>query len=153
MERVNDKISTAGFVLERVYHPRQICRAESPPASTRAFPDEPEFTIAWDWRTLESDAFEVALTITIPPHPKRLEYTEVVTVGRFRVAGKAPSVAIPEFARVNASAILFPYARSVIATLTTSGVTGTLLLPALNIVETAKGFDPTKATADKRPTA
>lgn len=136
-----------GFVLERVYHSRQLCVAEAPATEAAPTASEPEFNIGWDWRRLDTQTFEVAVTITMVPHPTRHERIEVTSVGRFTQSGEPAPLTVEQFAQVHATAILFPYARSVVTTLTGAGTVAPLLLPLLNIIEVAKQFDPAKATA------
>ena len=99
----------------------------------------------WDWRQVEQDVFEVLIRLAVEPAAARPYSASVELVGRFRQTVPSPSVPREEFASLQAVAILLPYARQFLATLTLSTASGAYHLPSVNVAALMQGFD-VKAT-------
>ena len=134
-----------GFVLEQVSTLRQRCEAVD--SGSVELPAEDNADFGWDWRWLDEDKFEVALTLELKATVARPEVVAVTLVGRFAVQGKPDKVAPTQFAYGHAPAILFPFVRQVVSGLTTMSPFGPYLLPPVNVAEIMKRFDPTRASA------
>lgn len=69
-------------------------------------------------------------------------YIKVNTEGYYEFSEDIPSTNLGKFFTVNAPAILFPYVRAYISTLTSlSGIGGNVLLPTLNLVNLGKELE------------
>lgn len=139
-----DKVPTAGFALDRVYFAEQALRLVQPTA------DIPEsdapIAFGWDWRVVGPRNFEVILQIRIGPTQSRPEEASVVMCGAFSVSGPNHSVAAQDFVKAQAPAILFPYLREALTSLTSRGAHGPHYLAPVNVLILMQNFDPDKAT-------
>ncbi|MGI9077184.1 MAG: protein-export chaperone SecB [Gemmatimonadaceae bacterium] len=138
----------SGYFIDRVYVLRQSHEILQDRA---ALPDgEPSVLFGWDWHIDEEEPafFHVAVTLGIEGSKERPENAEVWLVGRFQLGEKgAPhSIDFDHFVRTNAPAILFPYARSVLANLTLQGLLGVYHFPPMNVIRLMEDQDPAAAT-------
>ncbi|MDR6195352.1 protein-export chaperone SecB [Siphonobacter sp. SORGH_AS_0500] len=62
----------------------------------------------------------------------------VNTAGMFEIVGKVEDSSIENFAQINGPAILYPFIRETIASITSKAGIPTVLLPPLNFVEMAE---------------
>lgn len=134
-----------GFLLEQVSTIRQSCEVVD--TSKIELTAEAGVDFGWDWRWLDVSRFEVALTLTVKATTARPEVILVTLIGRFAMQGTPDKVAPQQFAHGHAPAILFPFLRQVVATLTAMSPFGAHLLPPLNVAEIMKQFDPSRAVA------
>lgn len=139
----------SGYLIGKIYTTQQQIRPEKPSDNAA---EHAEFRFGWDWRWLEHDRFEVRLTVGITASPERPEDISTDVIGQFRLA-EQQRIAVEEFARLQAVAILLPYARQFLANLTFNGLFGAYHLPTLNVNVLMEGMDLASATAasQKRP--
>ena len=142
------EIPLAGFSLEKVYAAEQSQRT----VQADDLPADPEQRIGfgWDWRILEPRLFEVMLHIGLGPTKGRPEEVGVSICGVFRIMGEATSVRVLDFVRVQGPAILMPFVRESISSLTSRGYFGQVLLPPINVQVLMQQRDPKAATGAKQ---
>lgn len=138
-------LPVSGYRIEKVYSNTQKLCTKKDDGSV-----EPAISVHWDWRAIDSEVFEVALQVTIEPSKGREEFVEAAVVGRFRQAIPEPTVTRDDFVRLQAPAMLLPYVREVISSLTNHGFYGTYYLPSLNVYLLMQDFDPAAATGAKQ---
>lgn len=141
------EIPNAGYSLEKIYFPKQshrlVERAES-------LPDEAALEFGWNWKFLETKGrFEVLIHIALGPSKPRPEEVKVIVCAVFSIVGE-PSVALSDFARLQGPAILVPYAREAIGSMTGRSFFGPLYLPPLNILKLIAGLDTNATTAARQ---
>lgn len=128
------KKSGSGYRLERVYVAEQEYRVEPPDALPEASdPDDRVIAFGWDWRPLGPRKFEVVLEVRVDPVKEAPERARARLLGVFEAVGEELSIPFTDFIRFNAPAILFPFAREVISTMTGRGPFGTFHLDPLNV--------------------
>jgi preprotein translocase subunit SecB len=119
------------FALERVYALRQRCEPAQVPQD---LPEKPEVEFGWNWRILEPAVFDVAISVTIKPWGARPDDITASVVGVFRYkSGEGSGLKFQTFVRENAPAILMPYAREIISSLTSRSYHGPFYLPPINV--------------------
>lgn len=134
-------LPVSGYRIEKVYSSQQkLCTKQDDASLDRAI------HFSWDWQPMDDEVFEVKLSVSIEPAKGREEFVEANIIGRFRQAIPEPTVSREDFVRLQAAAILMPYVREVISSLTSHGFYGTYYLPSLNIVRLMQDFDPALAT-------
>lgn len=139
MTSPNSPPPNAGFELEKIFA-NELSFQGHPDAS--AFSDEEmTFTASWDWKILDEGRFLVSLGIQLNPSRPRPETTRASIAGIFQLGTSAPTVPVPDFVRVHASTLLMPFLREALASLTSRGLHGQLLLPPMNVIELMKGFE------------
>lgn len=137
------KLPTSGYNFERVYTNHQSSRAV---AKSSDLAPEPSLFFGWDWRRLSEGHFEVTVQLGIDPSAQRPEEIRVTLSGRFSPTGIAQEVPLESFVRFHAPAILMPFVRDAVASLTTRGFFGQLLLPPMNVQLLMESQDPEKTT-------
>src|SRR5438552_3649708 len=113
MTTVKD-VPLSGYTISSIHTIRQ--RVE--PREVAEGSEKGIANFGWDWRLIAEDLFEVLVTVTIEPDNDRPYETSVELVGRFRRLSPTPSVQLEDFAQLQAVAILLPYVRQFLATLT-----------------------------------
>ena len=135
----------SGYALIAVYTPVQELRHKDP--------GEPDtygaMNLAWDWRFLDESVFEVRIAISIEPSRERSDFVSVHVAGRFRKVGD-PTLELSDFVRIQAVAILLPYARQALSSLTSSTLSGAYYLPPINVFKLMEPFNPAKATGARQ---
>lgn len=81
-------------------------------------------------RYVENGKAEVQLDFRVGPHPKRPYLIEVSVVARFR--SELPEEEFHQFCGSQAPAIMFPYVRQYINTISSMGRSGGIVLPLMN---------------------
>lgn len=138
------QVPAAGFALERVYFVDQALRLVK---SSAELPEtEAPITFGWDWRVTGARNFEIILQIHIGATRARPEEANVVVCGAFTVSGSQPSVATLDFVKAQGPAILFPYLREGLTSLTGRGANGPHYLAPVNVLALMQNFDPESAT-------
>lgn len=138
--------SESGFSLEHIFF--STLRFEgvtTAPAEKSA--DDEGFLVGWDWQILGERRFEVMFGLSFNPTAERPERVKVVAHGRFLVTNPSTELPVPRFASHHAPAILFPFLREAISSLTSKGAIGPLLLDPLNISAVMGDLDPMRSTA------
>jgi preprotein translocase subunit SecB len=127
-------LSTAGsgYALQMIFLPAQHYELLE---DSSEYEDAPVAPIRYgtNWRRIDEENIEIAIRVEIKPTRRRTEYVGVTVVGRFQLLGEALSLPVESFARGNAPAILFPYAREAISGLTGQGPFSAVLLPPMNL--------------------
>lgn len=136
---ITEKVKrSAGYRIERVYVGEQMYQVLS---DVEREGDELELELdvervvkfGWDWRPLAPRRFEVVLEIIADPDPAVPERAQVRVMGVFEASEGEPIVPFVDFIRVNAPAILFPFAREVISTMTGRGPFGAFHVDPVNV--------------------
>ncbi len=98
-------------------------------------------SFSWDWRIEGDRDFGVALGISIPATENQIYEVRAVVVGRFGVLGENPPLSFSEFCRFGATAIIFPYVRETISSLTGRTANSLpLLLPPMKLKQLLGDF-------------
>lgn len=142
------EVPLSGYTIEKIYTYHQLLRHKEPgDEGTHG-----QIDVGWDWRLLpyEELTFEVRLSLTVEPTPDRDDQLAVGIVGRFRKVTDEPSVPLLDFVRIQAPAILLPYARQALSELSVNSYYGTYYLPPINVVLLMEDFDPLNTTGAKQ---
>ena len=138
------QMPTTGFALDRIYFAEQSLRLVQP---TPELPEtEPAMSFGWDWRIVGPHSFEVILQVQVGPTRARPEQAGVVLCGAFSVMGPNPSVGTLDFVKAQGPAILFPYLREGLTSLTSRGAHGPAYMAPVNVLALMQGMDSEKAT-------
>ena len=130
---------TSGFTLEKIYFPEQSYRLLD---RTDDMPEEASLQFGWNWKLTENKLFEVMVHLTLGVSKARPEEIKVFVCGVFGVTGDPPTVALTDFVRLQGPAILLPYAREVITSMTGRSFFGPQYLPPLNVVKLMSKMNP-----------
>ena len=132
----------AGYRIERIHVAEQAYTSSiTEDLRETADPTDRIVQFGWDWRPLAPRRFEVVVEIVCKPISIAPESARVRIFGVFTADPGAPALSFGEFLRFNALAILFPYAREVISTMTGRGPYGAFHLNPLNLRALMKDFD------------
>lgn len=127
--------SPSGYKLERLYVAEQGYRiVEAASVAESAAPEDRSVTFGWDWLPIGTRRFEVVLEVAVEPIPAAPDRAEVRMVGMFEAQPGPLSVPFSTFIRDNAIAILFPFAREVVSTMTGRGPYGAFHIDPINVV-------------------
>ena len=129
----------SGYVLERLFanelhftgHPVDDSMPES----------EAKLEIGWDWTINGPAQFSVSLKLGVLPTKARPETIAVTLSAGFTRRGE-PTVPLLEFVSKHGPALMMPYVREVVSSLTSRGLHGTLLLPPFNVLAMMSNLDP-----------
>jgi preprotein translocase subunit SecB len=133
--------STAtGYVLHRVYAAEISYNLVDVLAEGSVPEDEASLAVRWDWRVLEGREFEVLLAARVEATKAQPHRVAAVIVGVFEAQGSHTTVGFKDFVRRNAAAILFPYVREVISSVSRRGPIAAIELPPLNIAAMAESY-------------
>lgn len=143
------QLPSTGYLLERVYFPSLSLSVRAPTNPTQS---EGQILFGWDWQVLGNNRFEVSLQLGLDPVVARNEEVRAVVTGRFVQGSGEVTVPLERFAQFHAPAILMPYAREAISSLTSRGFFGPVQLPPVNILKLMEEQDPsaTKGFAQLR---
>lgn len=137
----------AGYRLERIYvaeqHYEQVAADGSREATTL---EDRNVGFKWDWRPLGPRRFEVLLELQLESTLNAPEQARVRVTGIFEAVGEAQSIEFVHFLRTNAPAILFPFGREVLSTMTGRGLYGAFHLNPVNIAALLADFDFSQTT-------
>jgi preprotein translocase subunit SecB len=140
---VTKNVPLSGFSILKVYAVEMSLHAEDAenlPAGTL------DVNFGWDWRYVSADTFEVKISVALKPEKSRPFSVSTTLVGVFRKVGDSSKLSLQEFTKLQAVAILLPYARQYLANLTVNTVTGAYNLPTVNVVGLMANFDISKTT-------
>jgi preprotein translocase subunit SecB len=139
--------SNAGYRITRVYVADQhyTIAGEDTQASS-VEPEDRDVQFGWDWRPTAHRQFEVIIEISIGPTKAAPERGSVRIVGVFLAEDGDLSIPLPVFLTTNAPAILFPYAREVLSTMTGRGPHGAFHLNPINVAVLMSDFDVSKSS-------
>lgn len=144
------KLPESGYFIDKVYANRLALTVQQPQSADA---DDTSVLFRWDWRNISEATFEVSIGLLLEPTPDRTEQVEVSIIGLFRKGTGKTEVPLGDFVRYHAPAILMPYVRESISSLTGRGFYPARLLPALNVQHLMDGQDPAKATGAQQLTA
>jgi preprotein translocase subunit SecB len=136
--KTQSEAPTSGFHLLRVVaiHQEHSTVLDEPPSeSTR------RIKVEWDWITREDRQFDVFLGVDVQASKDAPESVNIEIVGEFAMRSDVPSLSFQSFVQTAAPAILFPYAREIISSLTGRGPFGAYYLPSINVVRLMKDYD------------
>lgn len=136
----------AGFRLVRVVAIEQTQRTVP---GDKLEQEESDFELSWDWAIGGENVFEVLLAVRVLPSKKRAEELKVAVVGRFEGTGTVAGVTFQSFVHVSAPAILFPYVREIVSSLSSRGPFGAMYLPPTNVQMLVEELDFSAATGTK----
>lgn len=139
---MSTKSPEAGYRLERVYVSSQSFRVV--PADDKPEADDRTVRIGWDWLPIAPRRFEIIVEVTCAPTKRAPEEVNVRLAGVFEADEGVRSIGFPEFLRHNGPAILFPYAREVVSTMTGRGPHGAFHILPVNVMVLAEQFDISK---------
>ena len=137
-------LPTSGYALSKVYTTQLGLNRKDPDES-----DVHNVGVGWDWRLAGRKRFEVMLGIKVSPTKDRKEELVAHVVGRFRIV-ESPRVKLQEFVGLQAIAILLPYARQCLSSLTLNSYDGSYYLPSLDVSLLSKDFDFSATTGAKQ---
>lgn len=142
----------SGYSLERVYlsHMSFVGIPESD--ALRDGESPVAFSIDWEVRDGGS-SFRVQLGATVEPCRSRPERIGVTMNGVFKCIGDIRSVPVLDFVRYNATALLMPFIREAVASVTSRGLFGVLLMPPFNVMELMRNLDLSGTTGMKQVVA
>jgi hypothetical protein len=141
-------VPLSGYAILGVHAISQEISVVRPPEGED---DGGDFSFAWDWKFVNSkEVFDVLIRVGLTPTKARPYSAAVGLVGRFQQMEKNPSVAIDDFVTMQAVAILLPYARNYLATLSQSTRYGAFHLPTLNVAVLMADMAPSEATGAKQ---
>lgn len=135
------ELPLSGYAIEKVYATDLELKRQKPDSGEAGW----GFGYSWDWRQ-SKDRIEVALEVKVGPSDDRAESLHARVVGRFRQTTEKPNVAIENFVQLQAVAILMPYVRQALSTLTLMSYHGVFHLPSINVAALMADYDKTKAT-------
>lgn len=127
---------SAGYRVERVYVGEQSYKVLDDAElelMEETEGDERSIRFGWDWRPVAARRFEVALEIITEAKPDSAERAQVRVMGIFEAGPGEPAVPFADFIRINAPAILFPFAREVISAMTGRGPFGAFHIDPVNV--------------------
>jgi preprotein translocase subunit SecB len=125
------KTARSGYSLERVYVTQQQYEVLDP-EDVESVPGERGVAFGWDWRAVGKRRFEVLVELSVEPTPDAAERAHVRLFGVFS-ATETLSIKFNDFVRHNGPALLFPYAREVVSTMTGRGPFGAFHVDPLNM--------------------
>ena len=137
------EIPRAGYTLERVFFPEQILTLSE---SSEGLPENPTLQVGWDWRLSNLRRFEVILHLELGASRKRLDGVKLTAIAVFSGSEETPSANLTDFVRLQGPAILLPFMREAISSLTARGPYGVFYLPAINVVHLMRDMDPEHTT-------
>ena len=136
------KLPESGYFIEKVYANHLALTVQRPEEGE----EKADLYFHWDWKVLAESVFEVTIGLLMEPTEDRCEQVEVSMIGLFRQGSGDTEVPLADFVRYHAPAILMPYVREAIGSLTGRGFYSARYLPALNVQRLMDQQDPSKAT-------
>lgn len=144
---MNTSPHNAGYRLERLYVAEQEYKIVADEGLVEGTdPADRVVNFGWDWRPVSSRVFEVVIDISIDPIKEAPERMSVRLIGVFAASQGKLSIAFTDFLKANAPAILFPYAREVISTMSGRGPHGAFHVHPLNVASLSADFDIARTT-------
>lgn len=139
--------ATAGYRLERIYVGEQHYEQVAPNGLREASNlEDRNVGFRCDWRPLGPRRFEVLLELELEATSRAPERARVRLNGVFEAVGDDQGIDLVTFLRTNAPAILFPFCREVLSTMTGRGLNGAFHLNPVNIAALLADFDFSQTT-------
>lgn len=138
-----------GYTVQRIYAVDQNYQALDP--DTEDLPESREVDFMWDWRVqehlqggdeeestsegevLEALVVDVAIGAQLAASERNPYVMRAMQVGQFRVGRSPELVPLHQFVRLNGVAIVLPYLRETLASLSERGPSAAYHLPVLNV--------------------
>lgn len=90
------------------------------------------------WKS-PSPALDVSIGMRVATGDPTAKFSlELTMTGRFEPIEEAPNFPLPEFAKVNAPAIVMPFVRELVANITARSRQGIVLVPPMNVATLAQ---------------
>jgi preprotein translocase subunit SecB len=137
-----------GYVLHRVYVNEIAYSLFEPDEALEGV--ESTVNLKWDWRAVQGRIFEVLLGVRTGPTKVLPHKAEAVLVATFEVQGSTTTVTLEDFVRRNAIALLFPYVREAISSVSRRGPLSAIELPPLNVAAIAENFSFQQSTGARQ---
>jgi preprotein translocase subunit SecB len=113
---------------------QEIARVPIPEGDPPPKPSNPKIELGVRITMLADRRAEVMITVVVTPDPRVKPYDIQVDLGGvFTVRGEGTQEELTDFCQKAAPTILFPYIRQTIASVTSDGRYGRVLLPLLNL--------------------
>lgn len=132
------KKGASGYRLEKVY--ALEARYERVPTDEDLERERP-LEFFWDWRILEPRRFEVVFGAAVSEGDGCPDMFMAVVAGSFELVGDVQSIAVQKFVSLNAPALLTPYLREALSSLSGRGAFSTYYLPPINIGALSEELD------------
>src|SRR5688572_9819598 len=145
----HEELPLTGYSIIGIYTLAQDFAVAEPP---KAEPTVGELSVAWDWMFVGATqgTFDVYLRILVNPTQSKPYRASVSLVGRFKQSAPKPAVSVTEFVKMQAVAILIPYIRQHIATLTMGAPSGAYQMPIVNVAKMTSDFNADDTTGGKQ---
>ena len=132
----------AGYRIERIYVVEQEYKVLPDEGLTEvADPADRVVNFGWDWRPVGPRVFEVIVEVSVDAIKDAPEQMSVRLAGVFAADEGELSISLVNFLKANAPAILFPFVREVISTMSGRGPHGAFHLHPLNVASLSADFD------------
>ena len=128
----------SGYSLERIF--ANDLQFTGHPVADDMPEIEAPMQFGWDWTVDSPESFSVRVTLSVLPTKARPETTAVTLTAGFSRRGE-PTVPLVDFASKHAPAIMMPFVREIIFSLSGRGLHGGLLLPPFNVLAMMSNLD------------
>lgn len=130
-----ERLPDTGYRLIELIAFEQFCKLVNPDEVLETAAERVS-SFYWDWHPSGEREFSVWLTLVLHPSREIPEQVRVAFVGDFFIAVDEPATPLKEFVMRDAPAILFPYVREAVTSLTSRGISEPYVASPLDIGET-----------------
>ncbi len=127
-----------GYVVERIF--ANELRFVGVPNADELPENDSKLQFGWDWNLEADHRFTVRFLIELKPSRERPENVHVAMAAVVRRDGN-PTVPLTDYVKLHAPALLLPFLRETIASLTGRGLHGAFYLPPINVASIMRGVD------------
>ena len=128
----------SGITLERLF--AEELQFTGHPVDDSMPESEARLEIGWDWAIEAADQFSVHLKFRVLPTKARPETVAVALAAGFIRRGET-TVPLLDFVSKHGPALMMPFVREIISSLTSRGLHGALLLPPFNVLAMMRNID------------
>jgi preprotein translocase subunit SecB len=121
-----------------------------PAAEVEGTPDEQEVYFSWDCRLVGEDVLDVRVSVKVSASKSVRQTLAVDLMGRFEIVGDRQSLELKSFAMISATAILLPYLRELVASVSGRSHFGAHHLPIFNVPVLMEGMSWERSTAGQQ---
>jgi preprotein translocase subunit SecB len=143
----SDVLPLAGFALAKVYAGELSFKGV--PSNSAAAVAEATISFGWDWSFRSATEFDVSVSLRVEPSTQRPEEVFASLTGIFRKEGQT-SVPLQRFAQLHAPAILMPFVREAVSSLTSRGLGGAYIFPPVNVLAMMTTLDAKDTTGARQ---
>jgi hypothetical protein len=129
-----ERLPDTGYRLIELVAFEQFCKLVNPDEVLETAAERAS-NFVWDWHPSGEREFSVWLTLVLHPSRQVPEQVRVAFIGDFFIEVDEPATPLEEFVMRDAPAILFPYVREAVSSLTSRGISEPYVAPAMNIGE------------------